>query len=72
MTTELIIWISFAFYGAFIILRYWKNIAVFDILAIAPLIMILVTLGTDAIPLSVGIGLLVLIHIWGYWKGIND
>lgn len=72
MSTELILWVSIAFYVIFMLVRQWRGIAVFDILAIAPLIMVLITLGDEALPLSVGVGVLILVHIWSYWNGVND
>lgn len=63
--------ISFALYGLLVAIGLWKRIAIFQIVAILPLIHLIVLFNTDALILSIGLGALIVVHIFMYASEIT-
>jgi hypothetical protein len=63
--------LSLALYGLLVAIGLWKRIAIFQIVAILPLIHLIVLFNTDALILSIGLGALIVVHIFIYADQIS-
>lgn len=71
ISLEVILWITFAFYGLFVLLAVWKRIAILHIVATLPIISLLFNLGDSAPILSISLGVILVIHIFMYIDAIS-
>ena len=63
--------LSFALYGLIVVIGLWKRIAIFQVIAILPLIHLIVLFNSDAPILSIGLGALIVVHIFIYADQIS-
>ena len=63
--------LSFALYGLLVVIGLWKRIAIFQVVAILPLIHLVVLFNSDAPILSIGLGALIVVHIFIYADQIS-
>lgn len=63
--------LSFALYGLIVVIGLWKRIAIFQVIAILPLIHLIVLFNSDAPILSIGLGALIVVHIFIYTSEIT-
>lgn len=63
--------ISFALYGLLVFIGLWKRIAIFQVIAILPLIHLIVLFNSGAPILSIGLGALIVVHIFIYADQIS-
>lgn len=63
MDVNIIIYVSMILYMFLITLRYWKTMYIFNIMAIAPLIILITQFGFEVYPLTAFCIVLIIFHI---------